>query len=137
MAREVVAGRRSEVEEASKPAREGVRSALRFCVIVSSRKAREVARKAVWWGVSWVGCGEGRGGGRRRGGRGQGGGKEGEKGRKNVHRRAVSLKQNWGVRCGGGEGGGMAVVGVGGGGGAAGGEGMGMGGGGGGGLVQK
>lgn len=62
MAREVVAGRRSEVEVASKPAREGVRSALRFCVIVSSRKAREVARKAVWWGVSWVGWGEGWGG---------------------------------------------------------------------------
>lgn len=53
MAREVVAGRRSEVEEASKPAREGVRRALRFWVIVSSRKAREVARKASL-GVSWV-----------------------------------------------------------------------------------
>ena len=61
----------------------------------------------------------------------------GRRGGKTLQRRAVSLKQNWGVRCGGGEGGGMAVVGVGGGGGAAGGEGMGMGGGGGGGLVQK
>lgn len=62
----------------------------------------------------------------------------GRRGGKTLQRRAVSLKQNWGVRCGGGEGGGIDAVegGGGGGGGAAGGEGMGMGMGGGG-LVQK
>lgn len=53
----VLAGRveREAVEEGSKPEREGVRSALRFCVMESSIVLRDTRRKSAWLGwVSWI-----------------------------------------------------------------------------------
>ncbi len=48
-----LAGNRVEVEEGSKPVVEGVMSAFRFCVILSSIAALEIRRKSAC-GKSWV-----------------------------------------------------------------------------------
>jgi len=76
-------GLRVLVEEGSKPAVEGVRRALRFCVMLSSMEAREIRRKSAQ-GISFNGTN---------------GEKRAEWGF-DVPFKTVVLKQNWGVSSG-------------------------------------
>lgn len=48
---------RVEVDEGSKPSVEGVTSALRFCVIISSTEARDIRRKSLSATVEKQNCG--------------------------------------------------------------------------------